>query len=201
MADAASARSDLGAGPAGDGVYMQLDAILSDEAADGPGASLASLAQVEALARDLGQVCDVKRVHGLELYRLDVARATAWLCDRVTRTAAALAERPSLDAAQARDLRATAAELVGEYLNDAWAARLTAAIAGTPADAVSVAAPVASAAAAAASGPLEDYSRPTSGAKGGDASKKARPTPAQKALSAVDTSSMRKLSAFFGKKP
>ena len=221
------------AGEAHDGVFMQLDEILH-------GGGLSALAHTELLS-DVAHVCDVKHVHGLELYRLNETKATAWLAgswsarivpgarammpvltparqraaiaharapDRVARVAAALKGRPSLDAAQAADVDSTAMQVVLEYVDDAWAVRLQAArraSAGT----TSVSAAQEDAGSpdggarrsprkVGAVAPLEDYSRPSSAAKVDP--KKARPTPAQKALSSVDTSSMKKMSAFFIKK-
>jgi len=120
--------------------------------------------------------------------------------------AAALRDRPTLDAYQASHLHETALRVVQAYLNDAWRQRLADADAGpaaasTTGTAGATGAVVPGAPATAVVAPLEDYGRapPPGGSKAG-AKKPAKPTPAQKALSAVDTSGMKKMSAFFTKK-
>ena len=132
------------------------------------------------------------------------------LIARVARVVAALRDRPTLDAYQASHLHETALHMVQAYLNDAWRQRLADADPGRPAAHASVstditagatAAVVPGALATAVVAPLEDYGRapPPGGNKAG-AKKPAKPTPAQKALSAVDTSGMKKMLAFFTKK-
>ena len=117
--------------------------------------------------------------------------AASLLTDRVKLVAASLRGQSSLDASQAADLDSTARSVLAEYLNDAWAARL-ATSAPTPTSSRSAAAPV------------EDYGRPGASAAAAKAAadkKAGKPTHAQKALSAVDTSGMKKMSSFFTKKP
>ena len=53
---------------------MQLDEVLHDDTAP----ALRLLHELTLLA-ELDGICDVKRAHGLTLYRLNTAKAVAWL--------------------------------------------------------------------------------------------------------------------------
>ena len=108
-----------------------MEHLLEDEACP----ALAALAPVAAPA--LASVCAVQRSGPDEFYRLDDARALAWLACKAERLQATLLSGEAgggatFSALGESGVRSYAVELLGEYLPRAWLARLQAHLGCSP---------------------------------------------------------------------
>ena len=106
-----------------EGRYCDLEHLLDDERCP----ALASLAP--AAAASLASVCAVQRTGGAEYYRLDDARALAWLAAKAEHAAAALRAGEAggggaFAALGDAGVLSYAVGLLGEYLSAPWLARL-----------------------------------------------------------------------------